>query len=210
MQQAIRDQKSDAGRRTSKIRGLRSVVCGLKSKVSNSRGFTLLELLVVIAIIMLLAGLMLVGFSGVRGRARSLRAQRDVAQLKTAWITYYADYSGFPEDADGEAFPITESGIECIQILRGIPHDDDTEAVQLYRAMNPKENPYMDFHHKSTEFNDPWGNKYRVALDHNYDGQVSVPVSASVPSGTLRMSVAAWSAGKDGDYGTDDDVKTWR
>jgi type II secretory pathway pseudopilin PulG len=185
-------------------------VSDLRSPSSSSKGgFTLLELLVVVGIIMLLAGLMLAGFGGIRDRARNLRAKRDVAQLKTAWDTYYADYSGFPENAIGEAVSITESDIACIQILRGIPHADDTEAVQLFRAMNPKRISYMDFHHKTTEFNDPWGNKYRVSLDDNYDGEVSVP-DEDILGGTLHMSVAVWSAGKDGDDDTDDDVKTWR
>ena len=154
--------------------------------------------------------MILVGFDKMRDNARELRAKRDVAQLKTAWNTFYSDYNGFPEDASGKAFPITESGLACIQILRGIPHDDDSDEVKKYRAMNPKDFVYMDFHQKSTNFHDPWGNEYRVALDDDYDGQVSVPKSASVPSGELRMSAAAWSAGKDGTYGTDDDVNTWR
>ena len=164
----------------------------------------MIELLAVIAVIMLLAGMILVGFNKIRDRARALRAKRDVAQLKTAWVTYYADYSGFPQNASGNVVPITESGIACIQILRGIPHDDDSTVVQEYRAMNPKNIPYMDFHHKMTEFNDPWGNQYRVALDDDYDGEVDI-----TNGDTLRMSVAAWSLGKDG-VESDDDVKTWR
>jgi hypothetical protein len=72
--------------------------------------------------------------------------------------------------------------------------------------MNPKDIPYMDFHQSSTNLNDPWDNKYRMALDNDYDGEVDIP-----NGGTLRMSVAVWSAGKDGDENTmDDNVKTWR
>jgi type II secretory pathway pseudopilin PulG len=180
-------------------------ISDLRSPSSSSRGgFTLIELLAVIGIIMLLAVLILVGFSGMRNRARDLKAKRNIAQLKTAWDAYYADYSGFP------ALSITDSGIACIQILRGKPHGDDSPTVVGYRAMNRKDIRYMDFHHKATEFNDPWGHRYRVALDADYDGQVSVPVSAGVPSGMLHMSVAAWSAGRDGTDGTDDDIKTWR
>jgi type II secretory pathway pseudopilin PulG len=181
-------------------------ISDLRSPSSSSKGgFTLLELLVVVAIVMMLAGLLLVGFGKIRGRARELEAKRDVAQLKSAWNTYYSDYSGFPEDANGDAFPITESGIACIQILRGIPHDDDSDEVKQYRAMNPKEFPYMDFHQKSTNLYDPWDHNYRVALDDDYDGEVTIK-----NVGTLPMSVAVWSAGKDGTDGTDDDLKTWR
>lgn len=192
--------------RKSKVCGLRPTVSIPRSafRNSHSQGFTLLEMLVVVSILMVLAGMILAGLSAAQSRAKGLRASREVKQLKTAWDTYYADYSGFPEDASGNAFPVTESDIACIQILRGIPHADDSAAVAQYRSMNPKKIPYMDFHHKTTTFNDPWGNPYRIALDADYDGEVTIP------GGTLRQSVAVWSNGPDGVPGNKDDLKSWR
>lgn len=162
-------------------------------------GFTLIELMVVIAIIMLMAGLILAAVNVARDRARVLRARNDVAQLKSAWDTYYADYNGFPDpsaigDNSIEA-PYLVTGEDVIQILRG---------RENHNGQNPKKIPYMDFHQKTSYFNDSWGLRYRIALDVDNDGVVDIP------SGTLRMSVAVWSAGPDGVDGNKDDVRSWR
>ncbi len=175
---------------------LQSSVFSLRS----SKGFTLLEMLVVVAILMLLAGLILAAVTLARDRAKVLRARRDVAQLKSAWDTYYADYNAFPDPAQigGNSLVMgyMATGRDVIQILRGLEN---------HHGQNPKGIPYMDFHQNTTYFNDPWGNPYRIALDADYDGDVSVP-----GNNALRMSVAAWSAGPDGRDDTDDDVRSWR
>jgi len=203
---------SSAQRSLRRSSGLKSKVHGLKSSVfpnpnrnRQSRGFTLLELLVVIAIIMILAGLILTALNVGRNRARDLAAKRDIKQLKTAWEAYYADYSGFPDPAQIGGNSLTNgymvTGKDVIQILRGRAN---------YNGQNPRKMTYMDFHEKSTVFSDPWGNMYRIALDVDnddslYDGKVNVP-----GNNNLRQSVAAWSAGKDGADGTDDDVRSWQ
>lgn len=66
---------------------------------TNQQGFTLIELLVVIAIISVLAGLLLVNFVGVRGRAEDTRKKSDARQLKTALRLYYNDYQRYPQAA---------------------------------------------------------------------------------------------------------------
>ncbi len=168
-------------------------------RVPHSRAFTLIEMLAVIAIIMILAGLILAGVNAARNRAHELRARRDVAQLKTAWDTYYADYQGFPDPAQITGNSIEDgymvTGKDVILILRG---------RENHNNQNPKLISYMDFHQSTDTFNDPWGKRYRISLDTDYDGDVTIP------GGTLRQSVAAWSAGKDGNDGTSDDIKTWR
>lgn len=146
---------------------------------------------------MLLAGLIIAGVNVARDRAKVLRARRDIAQLKAALETYYADYNAFPDITATDSILTVEScyitGTDLIQTLRG-----------REGHKNPKRIPYMDFHKNTTTFNDPWGKKYRVSFDDDYDGVITIP------GGTLRQSVAAWSAGKDGLDGTDDDVRTWR
>jgi general secretion pathway protein G len=66
-------------------------------KISNLKsGFTLVELLVVISIIGTLAGLLLINFVGVRGRAADAKSKNDLKQLKTALRLYYNDHQQFP------------------------------------------------------------------------------------------------------------------
>lgn len=186
---------SSAQRSLRRSSGLQSTVCRRKAA-----GFTLLELLVVIAIIMILAGLILAALNVGRNRAKDLTAKRDIAQLKTAWEAYYADYSGFPDPAQIGGNSLTNgymvTGQDVIQILRGRAN---------YKGQNTRKIPYMDFHERTTEFLDPWDSPYRIALDMDYDGDVSVPGKSD-----LRKSVAVWSAGKDGnDSKTDDNVNSW-
>jgi len=159
-------------------------------------------MLVVIAIIMLLAGLILAAVNVARDRAKDLRARRDVAQLKTAFTAYYGDYNRFPDLQDssttnvpGVSGDVVICDNDVIRILRG--REDPT-------GENPKKISYMDFHQNTSAFNDPWGNPYRITLDTDYDSNVEIP------SGEVRQSVAAWSAGKDEKDGTDDDPRTWR
>lgn len=179
----------------------KSIVYSLASKVFPRRkaaaGFTLLEMLVVVAILMLLAGLILAAINAARDRAKHLKVKQAVVQLKTALDAYYADYSGFPHITEENSIlgPYYVTGQELIQTLRG---------RENYNNQNPRRISYMDFHRDTETFKDPWGNLYRVSFDDDYNGSVVIP------GGVQPVSVAAWSAGEDGQDGTDDDIKTWR
>jgi len=189
-----------------KVCSPRSAVCGLRSAVCPRAGFTLIEMLAVVAIIMLLAGMILAGVILAKGRGKVLTARRDIAQLKSAWDTYYADYNAFPDPTQITGNSIANgymvTGRDVIQILRG---------RENHRGQNSREIPYMDFHVNTTDFNDPWGNPYRVALDVAFGGADPYDGEVDIPGGTLRVSVAAWSAGEDGDDDTyGDNICTWR
>ncbi len=174
------------------------------SSVADARrGFTMVEMLVVIAIIAILASLILSGLNIARQRAKVTRARRDVAQLMTVWTAYYADYGRFPEISAASRLGETENGTvitghDVVQIMRG---------RENFNSQNRRRITYMDFHRDTTQFLDPWGNPYRIVWDHDYDGDITVPGN---PPETLRMSVAVWSAGPDGEDGTGDDVRSWR
>lgn len=64
-------------------------------------GFTLLELLIVIAILIVLAGVVIIRFSGAQGAARDTRRKSDIRQYQTALEKYanlnnglYPNYNG--------------------------------------------------------------------------------------------------------------------
>ena len=65
----------------------------------GNKGFTLIELLVVISIIGILAGLLLLNFVGVRGRASDTKMKNDLRQLKSALRLYYNDNQSYPATA---------------------------------------------------------------------------------------------------------------
>lgn len=161
---------------------------------NSKSGFTVIELLAVIGILILIASMLFVGLERARSRARRTRAAREVDQIMTAWESYYFDYRRFPDDS----ININQDGMQepAIKILRG----------ENYQGQNSLETEYMDFSEYVTQFNDPWGNAYMLALDEvPYDGRVSVPHEADL----LPRSVAVWSVGEDGIEDTKDDVTSW-
>lgn len=153
------------------------------------RGFTLIELLVTLAIILMLAGLILAGLSGMGTRARRAKARSQVGQISVAWTQYLQDYKCFPTPGGDE---LVEMGEDAIEILRGV---------------NPKGFTYLDFRTSTVAYNDPWHNPYQFLLDYALDNRVSDDVRGIEE---LRLSVAVWSKGPDGDSGTDDDVTNWK
>jgi prepilin-type N-terminal cleavage/methylation domain-containing protein len=155
-------------------------------------GFTLIELLVVIAIIMILGGLLFPALTAAREAAKKARAKSDVNQLNTAFKAILLDY----RDWGNAAVPsLNPSG------------DDVALSAVTYLAgggANPRKRVYMEFERTSTNevgaFIDPWKKAYKVAIGN---GTVS-------PNGvSLSRDVAAWSIGKDGVSGTQDDVTSW-
>ena len=150
-------------------------------------GFTLMELIVVIAIIGLLAGMLMTAFSKARTGAKKTRARADLDQIKAAWENYVQEYRTFPAG-------ISEMGEEAIAILSGANQDE-----------NPEKIIFMDFRQdEAGSFRDPWGQVYHVALDVDGDDLVSVNGQ------DVRVIVAAWSDGPDGQPQSGDELTSWK
>jgi len=69
----------------------------MKSKIKNSKGFTIVELLIVIIIIGILAALVLNSFQGVQQRARDTKRQTDINAQSSQLEVYYTDNAGYPQ-----------------------------------------------------------------------------------------------------------------
>lgn len=96
----------------------------------KNRGFTLIELLVVISIIGILSGIILVGLSIARDRARDARVKEELINLRTAMELYYSEHKTYQDSNDGttacgdaKVAQIVES-INSITIPDGICYDD--------------------------------------------------------------------------------------
>lgn len=177
--------------------------------MKRNSGFTLIELLVVITIIGILAGLAFPAIQGALEAAKKAEANAMVNQLKIAMTSYQTEYGVWPSSA-------TESAFDAGTLFTLLNGNDTTD--------NPRKIVFMEFNTKSlrtgaagptnklpadppssaTTFVDPWHNEYQMAVDTDYDNEITGPGSV----GVVNSSVIIWSTGKDGTFDTKD-PKSW-
>lgn len=174
-------------------------------KTTSVKRFTLIELLMVISIIAILMGILLPTISHVKRKAKVVKAQSEIGALKTAVLMYESTYGYLP-------FLSTNDGLQLTATTYGLLIDylqnDSTRG-------NPRGIRMLEVDTKQGigNFDDPWHNRYNVALDTNYDGDI--PITAG-PYEVVYASVAVWSRGPDGtSHGGEgkpnhDDVSSWR
>ena len=108
----------------------------------NNKGFTLIELLVVISISGILAGLLLLNFVGVRGRASDTKIKNDFRQLKSALRLYYNDNQNYPDTATMPTSGAFDDGADTIymkELPANFTYYSDGDETFLLQA--PLDNP---------------------------------------------------------------------
>ena len=105
-------------------------------------GFTLIELMVVILIIGLLATIVVQNLRSATDKAKRVKAQADIAQIKSGLDRYYLDAGSYPTSDQGLA------ALTAAPTGGNVPHD--------------WEGPYLE---KIPP--DPWGNAYFYQSDGN-------------------------------------------
>jgi prepilin-type N-terminal cleavage/methylation domain-containing protein len=143
--------------------------------------FTLIELLVVIAIIGILAGLLFPAVNGALDSARKAQAKNDVVQIATAVTAYETEYGRLPPDP-GDS--VTRA---FIQTLTGEATNDNPRTITFIEVGEAKGKKSGT---NSSGYVDPWGNIYKIALDDDYDHELS---SVGPDNETLRKKVAVWN-----------------
>ena len=163
-------------------------------------GFTLIEMLVVIAIIAALASIIIPLATGAADRAKAKKAQNDAHALKVAVKEFHKDHHYMPYQATGKAVVGDDKWVKT----------DDKDWVEIIQGKNAMKKGYFNGKvDENGKFLDPWGNPYWVGLDRNMDGYVDGAGGPSGGSGKIiRDTVGVLSAGEDGNWGTEDDVKT--
>jgi prepilin-type N-terminal cleavage/methylation domain-containing protein len=187
--------------------------------MASHKRFTLVELLVVIAIIAVLAGLLLPALAGAQNQAKRTRAQTEMKGLQTAITMYESDYGVLPVSQTPP--PTTE--------CEALDDAQYTALINYLQGGNPRNKRYLEIVQGPLGgpgvMNDPWSTtasnkqRYRVALDLNYDGQINANTSSPPnpprgPDVIVYGRVAVWSVGKNRvdnlGAASSDDVATWR
>ena len=188
--------------------------------------FTLVELLVVIVIVAVLIGVAFPVFQGVQNQARKAQAKNDLIQIVTAVNAFYTEYGRYPtsepDDSAAKYGPgFTKTNDLILNELRATATTLNTSQIVFLSPPDAKDptNPRAGISPADNQFYDPWGRPYALALDADYDNQITPnPYGDNNGAGTspLRQGVIAWSLGRDGTLGKNgkftgsDDIISWQ
>ena len=199
------------------------------SSIDRNEGFTLIELLVVIAIIAVLLGFIFPVFQGVQDRAKKVQAKNDLTQIATAVNAFYTEYGRYPTTATTDATATygpggsTAENGNLLGELRATTTALNTRQIVFISPPDSgdQSNPRSGIKSTTSGYYDPWGTEYAIALDADYDNQITPnPYGNNNGAGAspLRQGVIAWSHGKDKQPGNkgdnkftgSDDVISWQ
>jgi len=181
------------------------------------RAFTLIELLVVITIIVILMGLLFPAFRGVQDQAKKTQAKNDLTQIVTAVSAYYTEYGRYPTSAATDAAATygpggstTENGGLFNELRATGTLTLNTRQIVFINPPDAKDQNTARSGIKNSTggYYDPWGTEYAIALDADYDNQITPnPYGGSGGAGSspIRQGAIAWSLGKDTKLGNNGD-----
>lgn len=191
------------------------------------RLFTLVELLTVIAVIAILAGIAIPVIVGMQSKGKETSARADMNSIKLALTQFKADYSIFPiaPPASGDkllkaAFKSGDSTtddtandgmIAELTTIKTTPGTGDAPESVTSFDYNKKKRKYLDAPAKPVTplvgtkgfmKLDPWGRRYNIALDTDYNKKLEL-TAAFLGTGstaeTIVGDIAVYS------YGTAED-----
>ncbi len=206
----------------------------IRDFIMKRKYFTLIELLVVISIIAILAGLLLPVISKVKDNAKKVKAKSEARGLVLAIKSYESTYGLLPwinsndvctsgNGTPASTVELTNDDYDTLlEILTCVDGPDNnitvvggtvgqyanTRAIRFLDASSDYSKGDPSNSNRPYGFRDPWGNRYAIALDTNYDNTVVLPdisssVYSSVAERTLQGTVFVWSFGPNGAAPTD-------
>ena len=183
-------------------------------------GFTLVELLVVIAIIAVLAGAGFAAGNAAIQKAKKTTALATCTAIESAVNNFYVEYGVMPKDSLSSDTKVKSDDTTFLKVLLGIEggganvlNGRSIKFLSVKEGKAKKNGLIYDAAGTNVSgLYDPWGGKYSVMLDGDYDEKITVQTAAGI-SKVINKRVAAWSNGADAVSGSggkaNDDVLTW-
>ena len=197
------------------------------------RGFTLVEMLIVIGIIAILTGAAMTGFRGAVEKAQAAKCQELVHNVSTALVKVFQDNGSWPSRiisaGQGSGEMTAEIGGElarrkALSLNYRLVENEET-GEKVYKLVGLDQcgvvSPWAAEVVKrkaangNVSLNEPVpgggtirDHVLRFSVDDDEDGLVKVSYEGG-KSATVRASAAVWCCGRDGKFGTRDDIKSW-
>lgn len=197
------------------------------------RGFTLVEMLIVIGIIAILTGAAMTGFRGAVEKAQVAKCQELVHNVSTALVKVFQDNGSWPSRiisaGQGSGEMTAEIGGElarrkALSLNYRLVENEET-GEKVYKLVGLDQcgvvSPWAAEVVKrkaangNVSLNEPVpgggtirDHVLRFSVDDDEDGLVKVSYEGG-KSVTVRASAAVWCCGRDGKFGTRDDIKSW-
>ena len=182
-------------------------------------GFTLVELLVVIAIIAVLAAAGFAAGNAAIQKAKKTTALATATAIESAVNDFFTEYGSMPRDGMTTDTTIdTKADLVTMRELLGLGNSLtlNTRSIKFLSVKEGKGNKGGIIYNASgsdiTGIYDPWGGRFYIILDGDYDEKVNPKPSAGGGKVLNGRRVAVWSNGADGVSGggkQGDDVVTW-
>ena len=197
------------------------------------RGFTLVEMLIVIGIIAILTGAAMTGFRGAVEKAQAAKCQELVHNVSTALVKVFQDNGSWPSRiisaGQGSGEMTAEIGGELARRkalslnYRQVENEETGEKVYKLVGLDQcgvvspwaAEVVKRKAANGNVSLNEPVpgggtirDHVLRFSIDDDEDGLVKVSYEGG-KSVTVRASAAVWCCGRDGKFGTRDDIKSW-
>ncbi len=166
--------------------------------VPPKAAFTLIELLVVIAIVGLLAAILVPLAGSARSTALKRRATVEMSGIQVAVMEFQRDHKYMP-------WPPESGGVRVGEDKWTQSPGEQAEVMVMLMGDNAIRKAYLQIPEKSRQsdnsnvFIDPWGEFYRIGMDRNLDGQVTVAGSGIWDGQVVRAQVLVYSLGPTGE-----------
>lgn len=198
----------------------------------TQRGFTLVEMLVVMGIIAVLIGAGLTGYNAAIAKAQTAKAVELVHEVATALGQVYQKDNAWPRSIISEG---TKTGGQLNEQVGGILAKRGALSLDYRAVEQDGVKHYVLTGINKFGLVSPWAaevvkkriktgqlslttkvptggtiedHRLRFAIDDDGDGRVDVG-GDGLANEKIRASFCVWCAGRDGKFGTKDDVKSW-